>query len=61
MDGLPVAPPEIAADQFLDSMSVDKKVMHKQLRFVLLKSLGDAFVTSSYNDDVLHKLLSASG
>lgn len=59
--GLPVAPPKIAADQFLAAMSVDKKVMHKQLRFVLLKSLGDAFVTSSYNDDVLHKLLSASG
>jgi 3-dehydroquinate synthase len=59
--GLPVVPPKIDADKFLAAMGVDKKVMHKQLRFVLLKSLGDAFVTSSYNDDVLHKLLSASG
>jgi len=59
--GLPVAPPKIDADKFLAAMSVDKKVINKQLRFVLLKSLGDAFVTTSYDDDVLHKLLSASG
>ena len=58
--GLPVAPPRIDADKFLAAMGIDKKVMHKQLRFVLLKSLGEAFVTSSYDNDVLHKLLSAS-
>jgi len=58
--GLPVAPPRIDADKFVAAMGIDKKVMHKQLRFVLLKSLGEAFVTSSYDNDVLHKLLSAS-
>jgi 3-dehydroquinate synthase len=58
--GLPVTPPRIDADKFLAAMGIDKKVMHKQLRFVLLKSLGEAFVTSSYDNDVLHKLLSAS-
>jgi 3-dehydroquinate synthase len=60
MAGLPVAPPKIDADKFLAAMRIDKKVIHKQLRFVLLKSLGEAFVTSSYDDNVLHKLLSAS-
>jgi 3-dehydroquinate synthase len=60
MAGLPVAPPKIDAAKFLAAMGIDKKVMHKQLRFVLLKSLGEAFITSSYDDNILHKLLSAS-
>ena len=59
--GLPVVPPRIDAEKWLAAMGRDKKVAEKALRFVLLKSLGDAFVTSSYDDDALHKLLSASG
>ena len=59
--GLPVVPPRIDAEKWLAAMGRDKKVADKALRFVLLRSLGDAFVTSSYDDDALHKLLSASG
>jgi len=58
--GLPVVPPSVDADKMLASMGNDKKVMDKSLRFVLLRSLGDAFVTSSYDDDVLRNLLSAN-
>jgi 3-dehydroquinate synthase len=58
--GLPVVPPSVDADKMLAAMASDKKVMDKALRFVLLRSLGDAFVTSSYDDDVLRSLLSAS-
>jgi 3-dehydroquinate synthase len=55
--GLPVRPPAIAANDQLAAMGMDKKVQKKQLRFVLLRTLGDAIVTSSYDaarlDDVL--------
>ncbi len=55
--GLPVRPPAIAANDLLAAMGMDKKVQKKQLRFVLLRTLGDAIVTSSYDaarlDDVL--------
>ncbi|MFQ3322617.1 MAG: 3-dehydroquinate synthase [Pseudomonadales bacterium] len=39
-------PANITPERFLELMSVDKKVVDDQLRFVLLKSLGEAVVTS---------------
>ena len=47
--GLPVEPPAIAADDWMRAMGMDKKVQKKQLRFVLLRSLGNAYVTASYD------------
>ncbi len=44
---LPTVPPKIAADVFLSLMGHDKKVKNGQIRFVLLKQLGEAFVTSA--------------
>jgi len=38
-------------------MDMDKKVRAKQLRFVLLRSLGDAYVTSDYDADLLDRVL----
>ncbi|MHB8254638.1 MAG: 3-dehydroquinate synthase [Acidiferrobacter sp.] len=43
--GLPTRPPEIAPERFLDLMAIDKKAQGGQLRFVLLRALGDAFLT----------------
>ncbi|WP_329602048.1 3-dehydroquinate synthase [Sansalvadorimonas verongulae] len=44
---LPVQPPmDMAPDDFLSLMSVDKKVIDGQLRLILLKGIGDAVVTS---------------
>jgi len=57
--GLPTAPPEIATERWLASMGMDKKVQDKQLRFVLLRSLGDAYVTSNYDHGRLEALLGA--
>ena len=55
--GLPTRPPAIAASEFLAAMGMDKKVQQKQLRFVLLRALGDAVVTSDYDAERLHELL----
>ena len=38
-------------------MEMDKKVQAKQLRFVLLRSLGDAYVTADYDAGLLSRIL----
>ena len=58
--GLPVAPPGIGADEMLHAMGRDKKVQGKSLRFVLLRQLGEAYVTSEYNEALLHSICGAS-
>ncbi len=55
--GLPAVPPAVGAAKMRDAMDMDKKVAAKQLRFVLLRSLGDAFVTSDYGADLLTRIL----
>ena len=57
--GLPTKPPEIAADAWLQAMGMDKKVQAKQLRFVLLKSLGEAHMTPIYDADKLQQIIGA--
>ncbi len=57
---LPVAPPaEISAEQFLEVMAVDKKTIDGKINLVLLRALGDAFVTSDYDPAKLHQTLTA--
>lgn len=55
--GLPTQPPPISAKQWLDAMGMDKKVRQKKLRFVLLRSLGEAFVTADYDKERLYALI----
>ena len=57
--GLPVAPPDLGAAKLLEAMSRDKKVQKKALRFVLLREIGDAFVTSEYNEADLYNICDA--
>ena len=57
--GLPAEPPKICVDDWLQAMGMDKKVQQKQLRFVLLKALGDAYVTSSYDAELLRQIIGA--
>ncbi len=53
---LPVAPPaEISAGQFLELMSVDKKVLNGELRLVLLRGIGKAEVTAEYAEAELQQ------
>ncbi len=56
---LPVSPPAIDPDDWFNAMGMDKKVQQKQLRFVLLKSLGDSHVTSSFDEDRLRQIIGA--
>jgi len=58
--GLPVAAPRIAASDMRAAMGMDKKVQAKQLRFVLLRSLGEAHVTTEYDDLLLERILGAA-
>ncbi|NDU85213.1 MAG: 3-dehydroquinate synthase [Ferrovum sp.] len=44
--GLPTRAPNLGADRYLDLMSNDKKVDAGTLRFVLLKKLGEAILTT---------------
>ena len=56
--GLPVVPPsEMAAEDFLTHMAVDKKVLDGRLRLVLLRALGDAVVTGDFPRRVLEETL----
>jgi len=55
---LPTTPPkEISATQFMDLMSVDKKVLDGVLRLVLMQSMGKAIVTDEFDHEALVQVL----
>jgi len=59
---LPVkAPPEIGADRYLTLMELDKKIEGRRLRLVLLRGIGEAFVTADVPRDLLRDVLSGTG
>ncbi len=55
--GLPTDAPIIAAADWLRVMGADKKVAQRQMRFVLLHELGDAFVTADYDHERLQHII----
>ena len=55
--GLPTTPPAIDSERWLAAMGMDKKVQQKQLRFVLLHALGDAYTSTDYDDARLSALV----
>ncbi|MDP1717142.1 MAG: 3-dehydroquinate synthase [Burkholderiales bacterium] len=54
---LPVSAPELGVERYLDLMGHDKKVEGGKVRFVLLKSIGEAFVTDLVPDAALRDIL----
>jgi len=58
--GLPTRPPPIGSESLRQAMSLDKKASVNSLKFVLLKSLGEAFVTTDYAESRLVKILRAA-
>jgi len=58
--GLPLRPPAISSEAWLQAMGLDKKVQQKRLRFVLLSELGKAFITADYDEARLLRVLEAT-
>ncbi|HIQ14041.1 MAG TPA: 3-dehydroquinate synthase [Leucothrix sp.] len=55
---LPVDPPsEISATQFKQLMYIDKKVQDGILHLVLIKSLGESFISSDFDKQALQSIL----
>ena len=57
---LPVIPPsvdEMSNAKFLELMAGDKKVKAGRIRLVLLKQIGEAYVTGDYSQDLLEQTL----
>ncbi|ELA09445.1 3-dehydroquinate synthase [Moraxella macacae 0408225] len=55
---LPIAGPKIALDIALDLMRHDKKAKSGQIRLILLKKPGEAFITADYDAQYLCDVLS---
>jgi 3-dehydroquinate synthase len=58
--GLPVRAPALGAERYVDLMGLDKKVEGGKLRLILLKRIGEAFVTSEFPESDLRTVLSAT-
>ena len=54
---LPVAAPALGVERYLEYMGHDKKVQAGRLHFILLRSLGEAFMTNTYEEAALHEVL----
>ena len=57
--GLPLDPPRLGLERYLDLMGHDKKVSGGRLHFVLLKSIGEAFVSGEVPRAALADVLDA--
>ncbi len=57
--GLPVRPPALPVEKFLQLMAVDKKVLAGQMRLVLLQGIGDALLTQDFDSELLRETLEA--
>ena len=56
--GLPVRIAEVSPEVALEHMKIDKKVQGGRMRLVLLRAIGDAFVTADYPEPALQQTLS---
>lgn len=55
--GLPVRVPGVAPEAVLAHMRIDKKVQAGRMRLVLLRGIGQAFVTDDYDEGCLRRTL----
>jgi 3-dehydroquinate synthase len=57
--GLPVRIGGVTPEVALEHMRIDKKVQGGRMRLVLLRSIGDSFVTAEYSEQALQRTLDA--
>lgn len=55
---LPVDAPDLGVDRYLDLMGHDKKVIGGKMRFILLRKLGEAFISDRVDPETLNLVLS---
>jgi 3-dehydroquinate synthase len=55
--GLPITAPALGVDRYLELMGLDKKVEGGRLRLVLLRRIGEAYVTADFPDAELRAVL----
>ena len=55
--GLPVIAPALGAEKYVQLMGLDKKVIGGKMRFVLLKGIGQAVVSSDVPQELLRQTL----
>jgi len=55
--GLPVEMPELDKEKVMEAMQHDKKVRRDKIRFVLLKSIGDAFISDEVDPAMVREVL----
>jgi 3-dehydroquinate synthase len=55
--GLPTEMPDLKVEDITSAMKHDKKVWQEKIRFVLLKSIGDAFITDEVSPSLVEEVL----
>ncbi|HNQ04160.1 MAG TPA: 3-dehydroquinate synthase [Thiobacillaceae bacterium] len=58
--GLPTVAPDLGEAAYMGAMGIDKKVEGGRMRFVLLKRLGEAFVSADYDPAALRATLAGA-
>ncbi|MDO8567310.1 MAG: 3-dehydroquinate synthase [Dehalococcoidales bacterium] len=56
--GLPVDVPSVKVSDVMQAMKHDKKVQQDKVRFVLLKSIGNAYITDEVSPSLVEQVLS---
>ncbi len=54
---LPLDPPNLGVEKYLDLMGLDKKVEDGKIRLILQKGIGSAVITSDYDANLLKETL----
>ncbi len=58
--GLPVSAPDLGLERYIELMGIDKKVAGGKIRFILLRTIGTAFLTAEVPHHALESALAAS-
>lgn len=55
--GLPAELPDLKIEEIMKAMRYDKKVLRDKIRFVLLKAIGDVFITDEVDPSLVEQVL----
>ena len=55
--GLPTEMPNLKVEEIIQAMKHDKKVLRDKIRFVLLKSIGNVFITDEVSPSLVEQVL----